>query len=512
MRSRGASRAGAETSTEASYDVVVVGSGAGGAVIASELSERGLRVLVIERGPWVEPDDISHDELAMIATLYRDGGAQTNTDADMFVLQGSCVGGSTVLTNAVCFRMPEEVRLRFESYGWRLSSEDMARCSQYVETAMSVAPLDERLHNAAAQRMHAGMQKLGLEIGRFDKAFDRCIGCGYCNVGCAFGRKRDASTVWIPRALAAGCRVLPRTEALRLQHRAGHVEALLCRDLETGRHFKVSAKRYVLAAGALHTPELLLRSGLGGRNVGKRTSFNAGAIAFAEYEEELDAFDGDQMCVHYFGEGYVIEQIHNPPMSFALTMPGWFDEHHAAMQRYRKRTAAGVLVPTQAVGRVFRGLGSKLLTRWFDHPNLAFRLPEEDVAAFRRGFKMLARVFLASGAKLVIPPLATFTELRSEDELYFIDERLQEQRDLVGFGSSHPQGGACMGDDPSRDVVAPNYRVYDADCVHVVDASLFPESVRVNPMISIMAVAKHAAESIAALVEASPSSEAVTTC
>ncbi|MCA8970731.1 MAG: GMC family oxidoreductase [Planctomycetes bacterium] len=486
---------------EAQWDVIIVGSGAGGGVVAAELANQGARVLVIERGAWIPPDEIDQDELAMIARLYRDGGAQTNTDADMFVLQGSCVGGSTVLTNAVCFRMPEDVRRRFEDYGWRLTSEELSACSAYVEEAMHVCELDPRLHNPASHRMAEGMRALGLTPGRFDKAFDRCIGCGYCNVGCGFGRKRDSSTVWIPRALEAGCELRPRTEALRFVHRAGHVDGLVCKDLESGLNFTLRAKRYVLACGALHTPELLLRSGLGGRHVGKRTSFNAGAIVFAEYDEVVDGFDGDQMCVHYFGDGYAIEQIQNPPMSFALTMPGWFDEHHAAMLRYRHRVAAGVLVPTRPVGRVFRGLGSKLLTRWFDHPNLAFQLPTEDIESFRRGFEMIARIFLASGARVVVPPLATYTEIRSENDLGLIAERLHTQRDLVGFGSSHPQGGACMGDDPSRDVVAPNYRVYDTNCVHVCDASLFPESVRVNPMISIMAVAKHAASIIGSLVD-----------
>lgn len=479
------------------WDAIVIGTGAGGGVLSYELAKKGMRVLTLERGAWFGPEEISSDELAMIAQLYRDGGAQTNTDADMFVLQGSCVGGSTVLTNAVCFRMPEDVRQRFAGYGWDIEAEELDACSAYVEEHMQVRPLDDRLVNPVTDKIRLGLARLGEGAGSFEKSFDRCIGCGYCNVGCSYGRKKDSSTTWIPAALEAGCELRTRVEALRFLHRGGRVRGLIARDLESGERFCLRAQRYVVAAGALHTPELLLRSGLGGKHVGSRTSFNAGAIVFAEYDEAVHGFDGDQMGVHYFGDGYVVEQIHNPPMSFALTMPGWFDRHHADMERYVYRSGAGVLVPTQAVGRVFRGLGSKLFGRFFDHPNLAFTLPEADVATFRRGIEMLCRIFLASGAKHVIPPLAQYTQIESEADLPLVHERLRDQKDFVGFGSSHPQGGACLGDDPSRDVVGPDYKVYGSDSVYVCDASLFPESVRVNPMISIMSVAKHAADRIA---------------
>lgn len=479
------------------WDAIVIGTGAGGGVMMHEFASMGLDVLALERGHWFGPDQISSDELAMIAQLYRDGGAQTNTDADMFVLQGSCVGGSTVLTNAVCFRMPEDVRVRFAHAGWKISADELSACSNYVEEHMNVRPLDERLLNPVADKLRLGLSRLGEEAGSFRKSFDRCIGCGYCNVGCSYGRKKDSSTTWVPRALDSSAELRTRIEAIRLVHRAGRVQGLLVRDLETGARFQISADRYVIAAGALHTPELLLRSKLGGKNVGLRTSFNAGAIVFAEYDEPVHAFDGDQMGVHYFGDGYVIEQIHNPPMSFALTMPGWFDRHHADMERYVYRSGAGVLVPTQPVGRVFRGLGSKLFGRFFDHPNLDFTLPQSDIEVFRRGIEMLCRIFLASGARFVVPPLAQYTRIESVDELPLIRERLRDQKDFVGFGSSHPQGGACLGEDPLRDVVAPDYSVYGSDSVYVCDASLFPESVRVNPMISIMAVAKHAAAHIA---------------
>ncbi|MGE0143716.1 MAG: FAD-dependent oxidoreductase [Planctomycetota bacterium] len=477
---------------------VVVGSGAGGSVVAYNLARRGEKVILVERGDWVRPEDMTANEAEMIGRLYKDGGSQTNTEADMFVLQGQCIGGSTVLTNAVCFRMPEPVRRKFADRGFELPRDGMERSFRRVESVLNVHPLEEELYNPATWRMQAGMRQIGLEPGRFDKAMLRCIGCGYCNVGCRYGRKLDASMTWVPMAQERGCEILTGTEVLRVEYERGVARALLCRDSKTGDKFRIHADRIVLAGGAINTPELLLRSRIHPDRVGTRTSFNAGAIVFAEFEEPLNAYDGDQMCVHWFGDGYAIEQIHNPPVSLALTMPGWFDRHPSGMENYAKITGAGVLVPTAPVGKVFLGLGHRLARPLFDRADIRFSLPEHDLRTFRRGFQMMARIFLAAGATRVFPPLASGLEIRSEADLDAVDRHLVDQKSMVGFGSSHPQGGCSMGDDVRRDVVDPQFRVHGFHNLFVADASLFPYSVEVNPMLSIMAVADQASIAIGA--------------
>lgn len=477
-------------------DVLVIGSGAGGSVVAYHLARAGQRVLMLERGRHVRPADMSDNELDMVSRLYKDGGSQTNTDADMFVLQGQCVGGSTVLTNAVCFRLPEDIRASFASTGFELPRASLHRAFDRVESVLNVHELEDALYNPASFRMIEGMARLGLRPGRFRKAMLNCIGCGYCNMGCRFGRKLDASMTWVPMAQRHGAEVLAETEAVRIETRGEQVTAVVCRNVATGRTFRVRARRYVLCGGAINTPELLLKSGIARGRAGKRTSFNAGAILFAEYDEPVDAYDGDQMCVHHLTTSYAIEQVHNPPLSFALTLPGWFDRHHSDLQRYRHLTSAGVLVPTQPVGEVLLGLGRKVIRPLFDHADFRFKLPQEDLHVLKQGLKQLARIFLASGARRVITPAHRYTEITGPDEVDLIDKVITSQRDIVGFGSSHPQGGACAGDDPRRDVVAPDFHVHGLQNLFVADASLFPRSVRVNPMLSIMAVADLAAQSI----------------
>src|SRR5690606_34584226 len=157
---------------------------------------------------------------------------------------------------------------------------------------------------------------------------------------------------------------------------------------------------------------------------GRRTSFNAGAIMFAEFDEPLFGFDGDQMCVHHLTDRFAIEQIQNPPLSFALTMPGWPEAHRRSMLAYPNMASAGVLVPTAPVGRVFLGLGHRLVRPLFDHADVRFRLPEDDLRSFREGFKTLARIFLAGGARRVVPPIGQYTEIRSERDVDLIDVRM----------------------------------------------------------------------------------------
>jgi choline dehydrogenase-like flavoprotein len=182
-------------------DVLVIGSGAGGSVVAYHLARAGERVLVLERGKHVRPADMSDNELDMVSRLYKDGGSQTNTDADMFVLQGQCVGGSTVLTNAVCFRLPEDIRAAFASTGFELPRGELHRAFDRVESVLNVHDLEHALYNPASFRMIEGMARLGLRPGRFRKAMLNCIGCGFCNMGCRFGRKLDASMTWVPMKL-----------------------------------------------------------------------------------------------------------------------------------------------------------------------------------------------------------------------------------------------------------------------------------------------------------------------
>lgn len=494
-------------SADLDTDIAVVGSGAGGSVVAFHAARSGARTVLIERGPELQPRDLTHDEPAMIARLYKDGGAQTNTAADMFLLQGSCVGGSTVLTNGVCLRIPEPVRQSFAARGFELPRAALDDCYERVESVLNVGDLSREVHNPATARLADGFRALGHEPGEFRKNFLDCMGCGYCNVGCRYGKKLDASQTWVPMAQARGARLLAGTRVVHIEHRRGRASALLCRDQRTRAFFRVHADRFVLGAGAIGTPELLLRSRIHPRTAGRHTSFNVGSICFAEFDEPLDGFDGDQMCVHLFTDRFAIEQIQNPPVSFALTLPGWYGDHYERMSRYRHLAALGVLVPTAPTGRVFLGLGHRLLRPLFDHADVRFRASPTELAAMADGLRVAGQAMFAAGARRVYPPLASGRAFERAADLDVLPELIRRQSDLVGFGSSHPQGGARAGRDPRADVVAPDFRVHGFDNLFVADASLFPHSVGVNPMLGIMAIADYSARFVVGELRSDPIEE-----
>lgn len=474
-------------------DFAVVGSGAGGAVTAYYLARAHERVTVLERGRWVRPADMPADELTALSTLYKDGAAQMSSTFDVALLQGTCVGGSTLLANVVCFRLPERVRRRYAAGGFELEPESLARSYARVESVLGTHETVPHILNPVAARLERGMRALGTTPARFQFATLDCNGCGRCNVGCSFGAKLDASRTWIPMALGRGATLHAETEALRLEVHRGKVTALVCRERRTGRLFRVRARRYVLSGGAVNTPELLLKSGILPSRVGTRMSMNAGAMMVAEYPEPVDAYRGLQMGVYHMNDDYTIEQDHNPYLSFSMTQPNWLDrERDTRPDLYRHLASGGVLVPTQPVGRVYLHPLRRLFPRLFERAEFSFRMAEQDLATFVRGYQHLARIYFASGAVRVFAPTHQPVEMRGPDEVGVLAAVLTEPREISGLGTAHPQGGCPLGDDGARDVLTPEFRVRGVENLFVVDASVFPSSMGINPMATIMAVADQA--------------------
>ena len=472
-------------------DAVVVGSGAGGGVAAYRLGRAGARTVVLERGRRMPPEDQDHDELGMLAALYKEGGAQLTADLGLLLLQGACVGGSTVLTNGVCFRMPEAVRRRWAAHGFEVGRGELEAAFERIEAALSVRPMDASRLNAGTEPAVRGFEALGLDVQRFHKNMRGCIGCGYCNVGCPYGRKQDVARTWIPWAEEAGVEVRPRHEAVRVEARPGRPLAVVAHDIDGARVVRLLADRVVLAAGAIGTPELLLRSRLGGPAVGRSMGLHVGSILVAEFDEPLDAFHGDQMGWWHKGDGFALEQVHNPPMAFALTLPGGPRRHHERLARYRHLTSAGVLVPTPMSARVVLGRLGRLAR--VPRADVRYRMEPDVLATFQRGVDLLARVYLAGGARCVYLPLHERAEVGRPRDLPAALARMQSAADIPGLGSAHPQGGAIAGADPRRSVVDGRLQVHGVPGLHVVDASAFPTCVEVNPQLSVMALADVAA-------------------
>ena len=484
---------GAEPELEA--DAVVIGSGAAGAIIAAELAAAGREVLVVERGEHVDPSEFTEDEAEMITRLYADGALQLARDFRFQVLQGMCVGGSTVVNNAVCFEIPERVLRRWnEEHSAGLDPGRVAGSFAAVRRQLRITRQPTRFLNPGARRFTEGIERLGLdggESGVVEANIAGCIGCGYCNIGCRFGKKLSMLDTVLPDAQhdhGDRLRILSECLADGIERDYGRVSGVHCR-LADGRRVRVRTPLAVVSAGAVNSSYLLLRSGVAGP-VGEGLSFNMASPLTAEFAEELRSYDGLQIS-HFFdpGEGreFVAETWFNPVLSQALNMPGWFEDHYENMTRYAHMTAAGALVGTARNGRVKKAL--------LGGPDIVYKPEPRDLARLLEGLKTVGRIYLAAGALRVMPLTFRFHEFRNERELERLDDLVRDASD-ISLGTGHPQGGNAIGEDPATAVVDPGFRVHGVEGLYVCDASVFPTSLTVNPQMTVMALARYAADEI----------------
>ena len=470
-------------------DIAIVGSGPGGAVVAHEAAKRGLRTLVLERGPYVNPEAMDMHELRTIPKLYKDGGLFLTAEMDMFILQGTCLGGSSTLANMVMMRPRKEVFDDWRKLGADAHAGDFEPLFDEIERELDVQlPAVHNVSHSSAL-FKAAAERLGLTPRYMNKALGACDGCGYCNVVCTLDTKKSALSTYLRWARAAGARVLCDAEVCRIETRRGRARALEVRLGRAREPLRVEARQIVIAAGAIGSSALLLRSGIG-KNVGTRVSFNAGAMVVGQFPFAVHGWDGDQMTVFLKGDGYVVEATHNPPMSMALTTPGWFAEHSELMRRSHKLGYAGVLVATEPVGRVVQ-------SRAFGHEEVHFQLPARDLATLQRGVRRVADVLFEAGAEQVILPSHRLTQLRSRAECDRVAAALSGTHEF-SLGSAHPQGGNPWSMDPSLGVVDDRFAVHGYENLFVCDGSVFPSGIGVNPIETILAVTKLASRRILA--------------
>jgi choline dehydrogenase-like flavoprotein len=479
-------------------DVAIVGSGAAGSVLAYRLAEKGREVVLLEGGRHVDPRDFTEDERVQFARLFADGGMQMSVDARFQVLQGKCVGGSTVVNNAVCYDLPDRTLERWNDIDGLNAGIDPKRLAgsfQWLRDWLPVYNQDgsKRLQ-AGGSKMAEGLEKLGLNGngGVVDANIKDCLGSGYCNIGCAYGKKLSALDNILPRTqreFASGLRIFSECLAERIETKGRRATEVVCR-LSDGRRLRVAANTVVVAAGALASSLLLQRSGLGGKLAGTGLSFNVGAPLTADFTEELNSYDGLQITHGFRPPGedqLILESWFNPVGTQALMMPGWFSEHYENMRRYSHLSCIGVVVGSQRNGTV-KPKGRRGM-------NLTYDPTDADLKLMIRGTKLAARIHFASGAQRVMPMTfrsRSYTSLEQVDEL---DEIVRDNTD-IGLHTSHPQGGNGVSRDPGKGVVDERFGIHGIENVYVCDASVFPSSVTVNPQLTVMALADYAAAGI----------------
>jgi choline dehydrogenase-like flavoprotein len=478
-------------------DAVVIGSGAGGAVAAYELARKGLDVLILEAGPYVPSSEFSEDFNDALERLYEDHGGQTNKEGDLLLLQGRCVGGSTVVNGCVSFRTPDFV---LEEWGrdfglTNLSPEAMVPWFERVEEHLSIKENGEHEIANHSRLVRDGARKLGWSVKPFKRNMRDCALTGHCLSGCKTDRKQSMLVTYLPWAVAHGARLYSDTTVTRVLQRGGRAVGVEARitgaDGVKVADVHVDASIVVLAAGAVQTPLLMLKSELGNRSgmVGKNFACHPSMFVAAKYPHPVYPWRGALLGV------YVDEFLHPDKGGFVLEAgglgavemcllnePGTGKPFMQFMEEARFKSGIVTLIHDHNVGQIRWEKGRKVVD---------YQVADSDFPAMLASLKASARIHFAAGAEEVYVPSVEKLVIRHEGEIDAVLARLENKPQRLRLVSYHPQGTCRMGADPTSSVVAPHGESHDVKGLYVVDASLLPTSIIVNPQVTVYALASY---------------------
>lgn len=477
-------------------DVAIVGSGAGGAVAAATLAEAGLDVLVLEAGDHYDRDSYPEDRLGAIAAMYREAGLTIAAGRPPIpVPVAKVIGGTTVINSGTCFRAPDSILDGWRAeYGvtWaRELDEDYAEAEEFLR----VTQLDPNRMGRNGQLAMEGAAALGLSGGPIHRNAGDCVQCSSCPYGCAIDAKRGMHVSYLPRAVASGARVRAGVEAQRVLVEDGRAAGLACSAGDGRGHsrpFTVRARHAVIAAGgALGTPELLLRSGLGGAQVGRNLRIHPACWVGARYEEEVRGWEGVMQSYYVDqweeAQGVLLEATFTPLAFGGAWLVGTGREHQRSMLDFGRIGSIGVQIRDSSVGTV--GLANDGALR------AGYKLSDEDARKVVFGIARAAEVHFAAGATEVYPNIPRAGVLKPGDLPTFESTRFKPSE--LRLEAFHPMGTARIAADPRRGACAADGSVHGTPGLYVADASLFPTAPGVNPMMTIIAMAASVSHQLA---------------
>jgi choline dehydrogenase-like flavoprotein len=493
----------ASSGEEEECDVVIVGSGAGGAVAAATLAEAGLDVIVLEAGESFNRGSYPDEPLEAIARLYRDGGLTIAEGRPSIPIPvARTVGGTTVVNSGTCFRAPEpllaEWRQRFGiDWATDLESEFAA-----AEELLRVTPVDVERMGRNGQLAMEGAAAIGASGGPISRNAGNCVQCSSCPFGCKIDAKRGMHVSYLPRAVAAGARLRAGVEARRVLTENGRATGVHClttadgpqsrhiHGFEARRPYAVRARRAtIIAGGALGTPELLLRSGLGGPHVGHNLHIHPACWVGARYEEEVRGWDGVMQSYYidqWEPQRLLLEATFTPLAFGGAWLPGAGREHQRSMLEFGNVGSIGVHLSDESSGRVALAGNGSLRAR--------YKLTQDDADRLVFGIARAAQIHFAAGATEVYLNIARAGTLTPEKLPDF--EATHFNPSELRLEAFHPMGTARIGNE-SEGVCTPDGSIHGIGALYVTDASLFPTSLGVNPMMTVIAFANRIATQLA---------------
>lgn len=493
-------------------DAVVIGSGAGGGVVAGELAAAGKSVIVLEKGGYNSEADFTLQEAQAMSELYLKRSTLTSKDLGVIILAGSTLGGGTVVNWDTSFRTPDNILEEWAQVsGLRdFTGGALQESFAAVERRISVNT-ENSAHNRQNQLLFEGSRALGYHAGTLRRNAVGCEQrCGTCGFGCRYGCKQSTTKTYLQDAYDRGARIIVRCSADRVLIENGRAVgvAATAQDRETGKNYRVTvrARTVIIAAGSINSPALLLRSGLENRHIGRHLKLHPVATLGGIYPEKVYSWQGVMQSAYSdeFGQldgnyGYKLEVPPTHPGLIGLSTP-WY-----SARGYREQMAKAAYVATFIILTRDRGEGTITLDR-YGEPVVDYVTSVFDRRHLLHGMRHAARIHFAAGATEVLSLHSKRTYLK-QPEVGRISEREWREFDVQlerhGMGpnrlpifSAHQMGTCRMGADATQSVTDGNCEVHGVKGLFVCDGSVFPAASGVNPMLSIMGLAHRASQYI----------------
>lgn len=500
-------------------DVCVIGSGAAGAIIAAKLAEEGRSVVLLEKGGYHDGESMNQREADMLPLLWKNAGANFTSSLRIAVAQGCCLGGSTVINDAVCFRIPNLVIDQWNKKGVSISKDEWDEANNEVSKRIHVTQVTEEELNKNARKLREACEKFridGKSIKHWkndrncgqsfsDPELQSCVKCGFCHIGCHYDTKQSMLVTYIHDALnndKLDYKVYCNCQADRITYDSNGIATGINGtfiDINGSEKYRirVNSKVIIVSAGSIASSNLLQKSMIGGENVGKGVALHPAPFVIGHFQDEIYGNRGIPMSYtcHQFGVtnevkngGFLIESIFLPVFQMAIAIPTFAADHKRMMLEFNNYSMAGIMTRDEPTGTVLISYGG--------NPKLDYNLSGQTVSDMARGMAIVARMWFDVGATSIITSHMDIAEIKNKADIPKIKDAVRNNPNGLLVGSAHPQGGNRMGDNKEECVVDSDCKVFGFRNLYVCDASVFPTALGVNPQLTVMALATITAKKI----------------
>ncbi|AWI54338.1 GMC family oxidoreductase [Aquabacterium olei] len=494
-------------------DVVIVGSGAGAGITAELLVKAGLDVVLVEEGPLRTSSDFRQKESEAYATLYQDSAGRRTADGAITILQGRCVGGTTVINWTSSFRTPAQTLAYWQSeFGLQdFTEEALAPWFKQAETRLNMTPWEVPA-NPNNELLRTGARKLGIQADVIPRNVKGCWNLGSCGMGCPTNAKQSMLVTTLPTALERGARLFHQTRAEGFELEGDKVKALLCAPIRingqkvSDQLMRVTARHYVVSGGAINSPALLKRSKVPDPHglLGTRTFLHPVAFSSAVFDQRIEGWAGAPQSIysdHFVHNapldgpmGYKLEAT---PMQPGLTSVLLGGHGHLLAERFAQYPNTQMMLALLRDGFHPESVGGTVYLNVDGSPLLHYSLTDYVLEGFRRALASMAEVQFAAGARKVLPLHEQGQHYTSWAEAKAAIAAFDMKPYLVGAGSAHVMGGCRMGGSEKQGVVRPDGVHWQLANLSVHDGSLFPTSIGANPQLSIYGTVNRMATQLA---------------